>query len=119
MRQRQLRAVIHIGGVLIRVRSYAEGNIERIGTIIAAGGLQIDQAGSFVLIVGAENKVEVKRVKTTRGLGGQLVVTEGLEIGQMVITEGAQRARPGAAVAPQPAPTTPSGAMPGTAPRRG
>jgi membrane fusion protein (multidrug efflux system) len=87
--------------------------------VIPQSALQIDQAGSFVLIVGAENKVEVKRVKTTRGLGGQLVVTEGLEIGQLVITEGAQRARPGATVAPQPAPTTPSGAMPGTAPRRG
>ena len=87
--------------------------------VIPQSALQIDQAGSFVLIVGAENKVEVKRVKTTRGLGGQLVVTEGLEIGQMVITEGAQRARPGAAVAPQPAPTTPGGTMPGTAPRRG
>jgi len=87
--------------------------------VIPQSALQIDQAGSFVLIVGAENKVEVKRVKTTRGLGGQLVVTEGLEIGQLVITEGAQRARPGAAVAPQPAPSVPSGAMPGTAPRRG
>ncbi|MCA3303410.1 MAG: efflux RND transporter periplasmic adaptor subunit, partial [Roseomonas sp.] len=87
--------------------------------VIPQSALQIDQAGSFVLIVGAENKVEVKRVKTTRGLGGQLVVTEGLEIGQMVITEGAQRARPGAAVAPQPAPNVPSGSMPGTAPRRG
>jgi membrane fusion protein (multidrug efflux system) len=87
--------------------------------VIPQSALQIDQVGSFVLIVGAENKVEVKRVKTTRGLGGQLVVTEGLEIGQLVITEGAQRARPGAQVAPQPAPNTPSGAMPGTAPRRG
>lgn len=87
--------------------------------VIPQSALQIDQVGSFVLIVGADNKVEVKRVKTTRGLGGQLVVTEGLEIGQLVITEGAQRARPGAAVAPQPTPTTPSGAMPGTAPRRG
>ncbi|MCA3331803.1 MAG: efflux RND transporter periplasmic adaptor subunit [Roseomonas sp.] len=87
--------------------------------VIPQSALQIDQAGSFVLVVGAENKVEVKRVKTTRGLGGQLVVTEGLEIGQLVITEGAQRARPGAAVTPQPAPTTPSGAMPGSAPRRG
>ena len=87
--------------------------------VIPQSALQIDQVGSFVLIVGGENKVEVKRVKTTRGLGGQLVVTEGLEIGQLVITEGAQRARPGAAVAPQPTPTTPSGAMPGTAPRRG
>ena len=87
--------------------------------VIPQSALQIDQVGSFVLIVGGENKVEVKRVKTTRGLGGQLVVTEGLEISQLVITEGAQRARPGAAVAPQPTPTTPSGAMPGTAPRRG
>ncbi len=87
--------------------------------VIPQSALQIDQAGNFVLIVGAENKVEVKRVKTTRGLGGQLVVTEGLEIGQLVITEGAQRARPGAAVAPQPAPNAPSGVMPGTAPRRG
>jgi len=87
--------------------------------VIPQSALQIDQAGNFVLIVGAENKVEVKRVKTTRGLGGQLVVTEGLEIGQLVITEGAQRARPGAVVAPQPTPNTPSGTMPGTAPRRG
>lgn len=87
--------------------------------VIPQSALQIDQAGSFVLVVGAENKVEVKRVKTARGLGGQLVVTEGLEIGQLVITEGSQRARPGATVAPQPTPNSPSGAMPGTAPRRG
>jgi len=95
-----------------------EGKPEQ-AIVIPQSALQIDQAGSFVLVVGAENKVEVKRVKTTRGLGGQLVVTEGLEVGQLVITEGAQRARPGAAVTPQPAPTTPSGAMPGSAPRRG
>ncbi len=95
-----------------------EGQPEQ-AIVIPQSALQIDQAGSFVLVVGAENKVEVKRVKTARGLGGQLVVTEGLEIGQLVITEGAQRARPGAVVAPQPTPSTPSGAMPGTAPRRG
>jgi membrane fusion protein (multidrug efflux system) len=87
--------------------------------VIPQSALQIDQAGSFVLIVGAENKVEVKRVKTTRGLGGQLVVNEGLEIGQMVITEGAQRARPGAVVAPQPAPSVPRGALPGASQNRG
>jgi len=95
-----------------------EGKPEQ-AIVIPQSALQIDQASSFVLVVGAENKVEVKRVKTTRGLGGQLVVTEGLEVGQLVITEGAQRARPGAAVTPQPAPTMSSGAMPGSAPRRG
>ena len=87
--------------------------------VIPQSALQIDQAGNFVLIVGAENKVEVKRVKTTRGLGGQLVVTEGLEIGQLVITEGAQRARPGATVAPQPMPSSPGGSVPGAARNRG
>jgi membrane fusion protein (multidrug efflux system) len=87
--------------------------------VIPQSALQIDQAGSFVLIVGAENKVEVKRIKTARGLGGQLVVTEGLEIGQLVITEGVQRARPGAVVAPQPAPNVPSGTLPGAQQRRG
>ena len=87
--------------------------------VIPPSALQIDQAGAFVLVVGADNKVEVKRVKTTRGLRGQLVVTEGLEVGQRVITEGAQRARPGAVVAPQPAPAMPSGAIPGASQGRG
>jgi len=95
-----------------------EGQPEQ-AIVIPQSALQIDQAGSFVLVVGAENKVEVKRVKTTRGLGGQLVVTEGLEIGQLVITEGAQRARPGATVAPQPMPSSPGGSVPGASRNRG
>jgi membrane fusion protein (multidrug efflux system) len=95
-----------------------EGQPEQ-AIVIPQSAWQIDQVGSFVLVVGAENKVEVKRVKLARALGGQLVVTEGLEIGQLVITEGSQRARPGATVAPQPTPSSPSGAMPGAAPRRG
>jgi hypothetical protein len=37
----------------------------------------------------------------------------------MVITEGAQRARPGAVVAPQPAPTVPRGSLPGASQNRG
>ena len=95
-----------------------EGQPEQVITI-PQSALQIDQAGNFVLVVGAENKVEVKRIKTTRGLGGQLIATEGLEVGQLIVTEGAQRARPGAVVAPQPMPATPSGTMPGATQRRG
>jgi len=37
----------------------------------------------------------------------------------LVITEGVQRARPGAVVAPQPAPNVPSGTLPGAQQRRG
>ncbi|MEN9498368.1 MAG: hypothetical protein RIS83_187 [Pseudomonadota bacterium] len=95
-----------------------EGAPEQVITI-PQSALQIDQAGAFVLVVGPENKVVVQRIKTARGLGGQLVVTEGLDIGQLIITEGAQRARPGAVVAPQPMPATPGGSFPGAAPGRG
>lgn len=58
-------------------------------------------------MVGQDNKVEVKRIRTTRGPAGQTVVTEGLEVGQLVIIEGSQRARPGAPVAPRPPPRHP------------
>jgi hypothetical protein len=52
-----------------------------------------------VLVVGPGNKVEVKRVKLGRGPAGQSIVEDGLPEGAMVITEGAQRARPGSVVA--------------------
>ena len=60
-------------------------------------------------MVGADNTVSVKRVKLGRGESGLVAVQEGLAEGEKVITEGAQRARPGATVAPRPAE-----AMPGT-----
>lgn len=87
--------------------------------VITQSALQIDQQGPFVLVVGAENKVEVKRVRTTPGLAGQVVVTEGLEVGQMIIVEGSQRARPGQPVTPRPQEAPPSGAVPANPPRGG
>lgn len=70
--------------------------------VVPQSALQIDQQGAFVLVVGADNKVEVKRVRTTAGPAGQTVVTDGLEVGQLVIVEGSQRARPGQPVTPRP-----------------
>ena len=63
--------------------------------MIPQSAVQIDQAGTFVLVVGADNKVEQRRVKLGRGPAGQSVVESGVEPGTLVITEGAQRARPG------------------------
>ncbi len=80
--------------------------------VIPQAALQIDQQGAFVLVVGAENKVEVRRVTTTPGPAGQLVVTQGLEAGQLIITEGSQRARPGQPVTPRPQEAPPLGAAP-------
>ena len=43
-------------------------------------------------------------------VGTEAVVTGGLKAGEQVITDGVQRARPGEAVAPQPASAQPSDA---------
>ncbi len=87
--------------------------------VIPQSALQIDQQGAFVLVVGADNKVEVKRVRTSPGPAGQTVVTEGLEVGQLIITEGSQRARPGQPVTPRPQEAPPLGATPATPARGG
>ncbi len=87
--------------------------------MIPQSAIQIDQQGTFVLVVGAENKVEVKRIRTTPGPAGQTRVTEGLEPGAMIITEGSQRARPGQAVTPRPADPPPAGTVPANAARAG
>ncbi len=60
--------------------------------------LQADQGGIFVLVVNAEDKVEVKRITTGDSREGMTAVTEGLEEGDRVIVEGIQKVRPGQVV---------------------
>jgi membrane fusion protein (multidrug efflux system) len=86
---------------------------------IPQAALQVDQQGAFVLVVGADNRVQVKRVTTAPGPAGQVVITDGLEVGQMIIVEGSQRARPGQPVTPRQEQPPPIGAMPANAPRGG
>jgi len=68
--------------------------------LIPTPALQIDQTGRFVLVVDAENKVEVRRIEIERGYSGNLVVTKGLKEGERVITIGAQKVRPQQVVEP-------------------
>ncbi|WP_132031386.1 efflux RND transporter periplasmic adaptor subunit [Aquabacter spiritensis] len=81
--------------------------------VIPQSALQLDQAGTFVLVVGADNKVEQTFVKVGTARGGQAVITEGLSPGALVITEGAQRVRPGLPVTPKPAPAPLDGPVKG------
>lgn len=91
---------------------------QREAIVIPQSALNIDQQGPFVLVVGEGNRVEVKRLRTTRGPSGQVVVTEGLDVGQLIIVEGSQRARPGQPVTPRPE-TPPPGGAPATPARGG
>ena len=71
--------------------------------VVPQVALAADQTGSFVLVVDAENKVTTKYVTTGQEREGLAIVTEGLNEGDRVIVQGAQRVRPGITVDPQPA----------------
>ena len=80
-----------------------------------------DQGGTYVFVVGAENKAERRNIRLGRSTAEQAVVEDGLAGGESVITEGVQRVRPGQPVNPAPAapPATRPGAAPGGPPGSG
>jgi membrane fusion protein (multidrug efflux system) len=60
--------------------------------------VQRDQQGAFVLVVGADSKVEVRRVTTDTTVLGRTVISSGLEAGENVIVDGINKVRPGITV---------------------
>jgi len=61
-----------------------------------------DTQGDYVLVVGADNKVEQRRVQLGQSTTTIASIKNGLSLGEKVIVEGIQRERPGQAVAPGP-----------------
>lgn len=55
------------------------------------------------MVVGPDNKVELRQIKTERAVGNRWLVGDGLQAGDRVITEGLQFIRPGVEVDPRPA----------------
>ena len=88
--------------------------------VIPQVAVQENQAGSFVLIVDSEGRVEARPVKMGERVGVGVIVLDGLTEGETLVVEGIQKVRPGAevqtayrtsaeepdVVAPQPAPQT-------------
>jgi membrane fusion protein (multidrug efflux system) len=66
--------------------------------IIPQSAVQEDQAGTFVMVVAPDSKVELRRIQTGQAYAGELVVNSGLEPGEQVIVEGIQKVRPGVVV---------------------
>jgi membrane fusion protein (multidrug efflux system) len=62
-----------------------------------------DQQGDYVYVVDAQNKAEQRRLQLGQSTPSTAVVTTGLKEGELVISEGLQRVRPGATVSPSPA----------------
>ena len=73
-----------------------------------------DQQGDYVYIVDAQNKAQQRRIQLGQSTPSTAVVSSGLQEGELVISEGLQRARPGEVVSPGPASPPPQVSPRGT-----
>lgn len=84
-------------GMFVRAR-LAEG-VASEGLLVPQRGVTRNQRGlPTALVVNADNKVELRTIKTDRAIGDQWLVSGGLAAGDRVIVEGLQSVRPGAEV---------------------
>jgi membrane fusion protein (multidrug efflux system) len=88
--------------------------LEGIQPVMALGiprkAVLSDQQGDYVYVVGTDNKVEQRRVHLGQSTPTTAVVASGLKEGDMVVSDGIQRVRPGIEVNPAPA-SPPPGAQ--------
>ncbi len=59
------------------------------------------QGKQFVWVIGADNKASQRPVKVGETIGDRVVITEGLKVGERIVTEGLQKVREGAPVQPK------------------
>jgi len=63
--------------------------------VVPRATVQVDQQGTFVLVVDEDDQVAVERVVTGAQVGQDVIVEAGLEAGDRVIVEGLMKVRPG------------------------
>lgn len=81
------------------VRGIVQEGIQEQAILVPQRGVTRDPAGNAVALVVGENDVVERRVlKTERTVGDAWLITDGLKVGERVIVEGIQRIRPGATV---------------------
>jgi membrane fusion protein (multidrug efflux system) len=109
-----LRAALpNTDGILVD-RQYVgvllEAGAPESAILIPQSALQVDQQGIYVMILDADGKAQMRRIETGQTKGPDVIVTEGLNEDELVITQGIQQVRPGQAVSAAPA-TSAAGAL--------
>lgn len=83
------------------VRAVLEEGVRDNAILVPQQAVTRDTKGQAIaMVVGANNTVEARTLKTARTLGTQWLIDAGLQPGDRVIVEGLQRASPGATVQP-------------------
>mgnify|MGYP002620062402 FL=1 len=83
---------------IVRVNVVSKETDHRL--MISQAAIVLDQEGSYVLAVSAENKVEIRRIEVGAQHGARIEVRKGLSEGDRVIVSGHQKVRPGIVVEP-------------------
>ena len=101
------------------VRAHFAQAVRRDAVLAPQPGITRDPRGNATaLVVGADNKAELRQVQTGQTIGTDWLITSGLKAGDKLIVEGLQKVKPGQPVKPVPAgskPQTPAGNAPGGA----
>ncbi len=66
--------------------------------VVPQAAIQVDQAGSYVMVVDKDNKVQQRRIRLGTQQDPDIVVELGLEEGENVIVDGILKVRPGMTV---------------------
>lgn len=70
--------------------------------VVPQAAVQVDQAGSYVLVVDKDNKVQQRRIRLGTQQDADVVVESGLDEGENVIVDGILKVRPGLTVTATP-----------------
>jgi membrane fusion protein (multidrug efflux system) len=93
-------------GMFVRAR-VEEGTIDQALLVPQQAVLRTPRGEPMAYVVNAQDVVEQRILKTSRAIGTDWLVTDGLAAGDRVVMEGVQRIRPGAKVAITEAPPRP------------
>jgi RND family efflux transporter MFP subunit len=86
-------------GLFARVQLLGSGEYDAI--LIDDRAVNTDQNQKYVLLLGAGNRIEYRKVTLGRVIDGLRIVREGLQKGDVIVVNGAQRVHPGVTVTPQ------------------
>jgi multidrug efflux system membrane fusion protein len=78
----------------VAVELYVQQNV----VLVPTTAVQTGQDGSFVFVVGADNKVQVRPVTAGLVVGDRTVIESGVEAGNRVVTDGQLQLKPNATV---------------------
>lgn len=92
-------------GLFMRMRVRASMPYNAL--LVPDSAVSTDQNGRILLVVGANNTAEQRKVALGPLFGRMRAITDGLKLGEKFVTNGISNVRPGAALAPQEAAVPP------------